>query len=248
MQCGGKSNFQTIKSEAWRIVEAQHLTSTRKLVDSDSEQKALEEEIESVKPQVPLEPEFQGLHYLLSTPFRYPPLKHGSRFGSRAERALWYGSDSIGTAQAEIAYYRLLFLNGSEAEFSNSEILLTAYNVRVNTKSGINLAIAPFERFSSQISSKTNYEFSQRLGAQMRADGVDAVKYFSARDPKTGLNVALFTPKAFGGNEPQTSQTWKCFASKIRVEFVRNDLLTNQTLSFDSSHFHVKSALPSPAI
>jgi len=72
------------------MVEAQHVTSTRKLVDSDEEQQILEKEIDHVKPTLPDDAEFRGIHYLLSTPFRYPPLSHGSRFGTRHERSLWH--------------------------------------------------------------------------------------------------------------------------------------------------------------
>ena len=67
----------------WRVVEAQHVVSTGKLVDAPEEQAALEMLIDSSKPPIPAAEEFAGLHYLLSTPFRYPPLRHGSRFSTR---------------------------------------------------------------------------------------------------------------------------------------------------------------------
>ena len=37
-QCAAKFNFRTLSFDAWRVVESQHITSTRKLVDSDAEQ------------------------------------------------------------------------------------------------------------------------------------------------------------------------------------------------------------------
>ena len=37
MQCGGDSNLAGLEREPWRVVEAQHQVSTRKLVDSDDE-------------------------------------------------------------------------------------------------------------------------------------------------------------------------------------------------------------------
>ena len=51
-------------------------------------------------------------HYLLATPFRYPPLPYGSRFGSRFEPSLFYGARSASTALAESAYYRFVFWSG----------------------------------------------------------------------------------------------------------------------------------------
>jgi len=45
-----------------------------------------------------------GLDYLLFPPFRYPPLKWGSRFGTEYQRGLFYGSQLLATALAEVAY------------------------------------------------------------------------------------------------------------------------------------------------
>ena len=85
-QCAGDSRQRPLRLSAWRVVEAQHQVSTRKLVDTLEEQSLLEDLIDAAKPPDPT----QGrLHYLLSTPFRYPPLRHGSRFGTRHEPGLW---------------------------------------------------------------------------------------------------------------------------------------------------------------
>ena len=116
-RCGAKANLRRLTAKAWRVVEAQHVVSTRKLVDSHDEQELLEELIEPSKPRLPDMQGFHGLHYLLSTPFRYPPLPHGSRFATRTERAVWYGSSRVRTAFAETAYYRLLFLDGTTVDY-----------------------------------------------------------------------------------------------------------------------------------
>ena len=63
----------------WRGVEAQHKVATMRLVDSLDDQAELERLLEASKP--PLPPAAQGLHYLLSTPFRYRS-PHPSRFRS----------------------------------------------------------------------------------------------------------------------------------------------------------------------
>src|SRR5215207_11623139 len=94
-RCAGDSEIRALHVSPWRVVEAQHQVSTRKLVDSAEEQALLEEMIDSVKP-----PDVTNgrMHYLLFTPFRYPPLPHGSRFGRRTERGIWYGSLDLRTA------------------------------------------------------------------------------------------------------------------------------------------------------
>ena len=98
-ECGGASELRPLRLEPWRVVEGQHQISTRKLVETDAEQGLLEELIDAVKP-----PDLAGrrLHYLLSTPFRYPPLRHGSRFGARHDRGVWYGSETLEGAFAEV--------------------------------------------------------------------------------------------------------------------------------------------------
>src|SRR5512140_435060 len=115
-RCAGRTELRRLVAEPWRTVEAQHVVSTRALVDSLEEQALLEQLLDDAKPPVPPGPEFAGLHYLLATPFRYPPLAWGSRFGRRHERGIWYGSESCETALAELSYYRLLFFEGTKAK------------------------------------------------------------------------------------------------------------------------------------
>src|SRR5262249_43225427 len=112
-QCGAASNFRRLAANPWRVVEAQHLISTLKLVDTLEEQKLLEELIDRHKPALPKLPGLGRLHFLLFTPFRYPPLRHGSRFGIRDEPGIWYGSDALRPGFAEKAYYRLILISGS---------------------------------------------------------------------------------------------------------------------------------------
>ena len=85
-RCAARCKPRTITLIAFRVVESQHVVSTRKLVDSGEEQALLEELVDRVKPPLPSDPELRRLHYLLSTPFRHPPLRYGSRFGTRAPR------------------------------------------------------------------------------------------------------------------------------------------------------------------
>ena len=61
------SEFRPYVRRVWRLVEAQYVVSTMKLVDTLAEQEIVEALIEATKPAVP--PECEGRHYLLSTPF-----------------------------------------------------------------------------------------------------------------------------------------------------------------------------------
>jgi hypothetical protein len=230
------------------VVEAQHRNATRRLVDSDAEQELLESLIDRVKPPTPAGPEFEGLHYLLLTPFRHPPLPHGSRFGTRAERSLFYGSEALETAMAETAYYRLVFLEGTEAELSPLTVELSAFRVDVRTRAAVDLTRPPFDAHHRVIASRSRYEATQRLGAEMRADGVELVRYPSARDAEAEPNVALFTPRALARKVPRTPETWRCVATRGRVEMQKLDWFERRRLVFPRVQFEVGGVMPAPAV
>ena len=188
------------------------------------------------------------LHYLLFTPFRYPPLPHGSRFGGRRERGIWYGSLEQRGAFAEVAYYRLLFLEGTKAELGTVETALTAFTASVRTTRGIDLTAPPFDAHRRAIASPTSYSSSQALGTAMRAAGVEAFKYHSARDAEGGTNVGVFAPSAFGSAKPKAFETWYCFASRERVEVAPSGYVRRDTYAFPRTQFLVRGELPSPAL
>ena len=243
-RCAGDSELRRLHISPWRVVEAQHQVSTRKLVDSTEEQALLEEMIDKVKP-----PDLTGgrMHYLLFTPFRYPPLDHGSRFGGRRERGIWYGSEDHRTAFAEIAYYRLLFLEGTRASLGTVETALTAFTARVHTMRGVDLVAAPFDAYRRAIASPTSYVSSQALGNSMRAAQVEAFRYPSARDTEGGVNIGIFDPSVFGKAKPRSLETWHCAASRERVEVTQGDYFKRERFAFPRSQFLVQGVLPAPA-
>jgi hypothetical protein len=244
-RCGGDSEPRALRLSPWRVVEAQHRLSTRKLVESAEEQMVLEELIDRVKPpaQAP-----GGLHYLLSTPFRYPPLRHGSRFGGRHERGVWYGSTDRRTAFAEVAYYRLLFLEGSHASLGLVTTALTAFTVRMRSARGIDLVAPPFAAHRRAISSPSSYASSQSLGSAMRGAAVELFTYASARDDAGGTNVGAFVPSVFGAARPQRFETWHCTAERERVELARSDFFIREAFAFPRRQFLVRGSLPAPAL
>lgn len=246
-QCGGASSCRRLEARPWRAVEAQHVVSTRKLVDSDADQRLLEELIERSKP--PPGDDARGLHFLLATPFRYPPLPHGSRFGTRAERGIWYGAETPRTCFAEVAYYRLLFLGGTAAAIVPLLVELTAFRADVQTGRGVDLTAPPFDAHVERISSPTSYRDSQPLGRGMRDDGVEVARYRSARDREEGANLAVLSPPAFARRKPRGFQTWICVADTEAVELSKRDYVERARASFrfPRSDFEVDGALPSPA-
>ena len=230
-----------------RVVEAQFRNSTRKLVDSDEEQAALEELLDA-RAKLPVPAGFEGLHYLLSTPFRHPPLRHGSRFGTRRERGILYGARELPTAFAEVAYYRLLFLEGSSAPLAPLLVELTAFSFGIAAARALDLSREPFRRFEDRLSSKVSYAESQKLGAAMRGQGIEACLYVSARAEGRALNLAVFE-NVFRPARPSGEQRWSCFASRERVEFRAGRLLERtERLAFERAQFLVDGRLPAPAL
>lgn len=244
-RCAGDSELRPLRLSPLRVVESQHQISTRKLVDSAEEQLLLEELIDRVKP-----PDRTGgrLHYLLFTPFRYPPLPHGSRFGIRHERGIWYGSMDHRSAFAEVAYYRFLFLAGTSAQLGTVETALTAYAAAVRTTRGVDLVAPPFDAHRRVIASPTSYGSSQALGAAMRTAGVEAFKYPSARDAEGGVNVGVFTPAVFGNARPKSFENWHCAATRERVEVTQSGYFKRESYAFPREQFLVRGALPAPAL
>lgn len=246
-RCAGASEIRPLRLLPWRAVEAQHQISTRTLVDSREEQELLEDLIDRVKPPI-AHASSRRLHYLLFTPFRYPPLPHGSRFGARTEAGIWYGSDTLPTAFAEVAYYRMLFLEGSSADLGSVTTQLTAFRVNARASRGVDLTRPPFASHRGTIASPVSYAATQSLGGAMRLAGVELFRYPSARDPGGGSNVGAFTADVFGRSRPRDLQTWHCTATRERVEFAKRDYFGRDQHAFARAVFLVDGVLPAPAV
>jgi len=244
-RCAGDSEIRGLRLDPWRAVEAQHQLSTRKLVSSADEQMVLEELIDAAKPP----DHTQGRrHYLLATPFRYPPLRHGTRFGTRLERGIWYGSETRTTAFAEVAYYRFVFREGTRANLGVISTPLTVFRTKMRSARGVDLTAPPFDAHRRAIASPVRYDVSQSLGAAMRAAGVELFRFPSARDPEGGTNVGAFTPEVFGRAKPRDLETWQCVSTAEMVELAKRDYFGREVFTFARAVFLVDGKLPAPAV
>jgi len=227
-----------------RLVESQEQVATNNLVCSLDQQAALEEMLEATKPT--LRRGTEHLHYLLAAPFRYPPLLHGSRFGIRTEPSLFYGSLTQATVLAEAAYYRFVFWSGMTTPPAEKYVTQhTLFGAAYRTAHGVNLRETPFARQQKQLTDPADYSASQQLGAALRAAGIEAFEYQSARDPGRGSNVALFTPSALAQPAPSSFESWLCETSGERVRFyARHGAGVHD---FPLELFLLKGKLPQPA-
>lgn len=217
--------------KCWRLVEAQHVVSTLKLVDTLDEQALLENLIEETKPQIP--PECRHLHYLLATPFRYGSVyPHGSRF-RRAGRTpgVYYAAETVATAVAEMAFYRLLFFAESpETPWPGDAAEYTAFAASVATGRAIDLTRPPLDRDEASWTHPTDYEACQALGEAAREAGLGAIRYRSVRDPK-GFNIALLTCRTFAGSKPADWQSWRIRLASSGVQAICE--FPRQRIGFD---------------
>ncbi len=227
-----------------RLVESQEQVATNSLVRSLDQQAALEEMLEATKPV--LRRGTEHLHYLLAAPFRYPPLPHGSRFGSRTEPSLFYGSVNDETVLAEAAYYRCVFWSGMTTSPAEKYVTQhTLFGAEYRTPRGINLREPPFVRHQKKLTDPADYSASQQLGTALRAAGIEAFEFASARDPARGSNFALFTPSALPQPAPSAFEAWLCETSGEHVRFYARQ--GAGVHDFPLALFLVKGKLPQPA-
>ena len=243
--CRGEVEPERLEGKLVRMVENQEQIATYALVDDLAEQALLEEMLEARKPTLPAEA--AGLHYLLATPFWYPPLKYGSRFGARHEPSLFYGSITLGAALAETAYYRLVFWSGMVIPPPTGKLTTehTAFGADYASAFGLRLHVPPFDAFEDRLAAPDYYGDTQLLGQQLRGAGIELFEYRSARDPKRGINVALFTPIAFAGSKPLWQQRWLCDTRGEEVAFYSKEEGASR---FSLELFSVEGELPMPAV
>ena len=172
------------QGELLRMVESQEQVATRSLVDDLAEQALLEQMLDQSKPPVP--DHAKGLDYLLSSPFRYPPLVYGSRFGSRFEPSIFYGALALQPALAESAYYRLVFWQGMTRPPPSGRLSTehTLFSARYASERGVSLHLPPCDEHRDRLASPKSYTETQQLGGEMRAAGIELFIYRSARDPE----------------------------------------------------------------
>jgi hypothetical protein len=166
-----------LRGTVQRLVQQQGIDSIAPLVDNLSQLARLEG---SAGPN----------HTLLTTPFRYPPLPHGSRFSSRLHRRLFYGSRCRGGSLVEGAFYGLLFWEGLS---SPPPVPIR----RRQTLCSVQLQAITDAKAQAVLRDPAAYGATQQLGEWMRQQGIAAFEYLSARSNDPLVQVGVLTPQAF---------------------------------------------------
>ena len=210
------------RRKLWRGVEAQHRVATMRLVDSTAEQELLEQLLESSKPALP--PDSNGLHYLLSTPFRYTS-PYPSRYRPANEPGIWYGAEEAETVAAELAYWRWKFL--VESDGLRERQLVTEHTFFQAQFKGLELDLTaqPWSSLRDLLRHGDDYSACHLLARQLRersTPAIAALHYESARR-EGGLCEAVFIPKALSLPGLHLQQTWVCKTTRHLVMFRHDD-------------------------
>ncbi len=199
-------NRTPIVQKFWRAVEAQHLVSTLRLTRHDpADQELLELILEEYKPPIPAEA--LKLHYLLATPFRYPPSPRGSRFRAWPDPGVLHGALSRRTACAEMGYWRWRFVQESEGLRQIEAAAQTLFQASASGDA-VDLRQPPLEQEQAAWTAPQDYSATQGFGRLAREAGLDLLLYRSVRDPEPGVCVAVLQPSALKPKRPLAQETW----------------------------------------
>ena len=236
----------SLRGTVLRLVQQQGIDSLAPLVDDLSQLARLEPLVDASKPPLDgLGPEGPS-HTLLTTPFRYPPLRHGSRFSSRLHRGLFYGSRSRGGSLVEGAFYGLLFWEGmSSPPPVPIRRRQTLFSVELNAARGLQLQAIADARAQAVLRDPVAYGPTQQLGEWMREQGIEAFEYFSARSSDDLVQVGIFTPLAFQST-PFDQVEITTEITGAQVSFLCHD--DGQLHRYPREWFLIKGQLPQAAL
>jgi len=204
------------------MVEAQHVVSTSKIVDTQAEQDLLEDILEEHKPPIP--EAALNLHYLLFSPFRYETLyPSGSRFRAVGDTGVFYAAETVHAAAAEAGYWRWRFMQDTSGLERLGPCPFTAFRVPIKADN-IDLREPPFASEAEKWQHPTDYSATQAIGKVARDAGIGTILYQSVRDPEGHFCVAVLTPLAFAAKKPDSAtQTWSLAISAEEAIWMRQD-------------------------
>jgi len=239
-----QSRLIAYTGRVWRMVEAQENAATLNIVDTMQEQALLESLLDEVKP--PYREGTQGMHYLFKTPFRYPPLKHGSRFGTKLMPSFFYASEKPITALAETAYYRFVFLSDMQEPYGKEiDSSHTMFSATASAKRCLDLNSQPYRQFRKKLIDPANYVFCQRVGDwAINQRQVQLIRSESARLTST-FNLAIAEPSALRSRTPSKLQSWLCRTTTTSISFSSRHV--DSVTTFGINDFYIDGVLPRPA-
>ncbi|HAN56147.1 MAG TPA: phosphoanhydride phosphorylase [Betaproteobacteria bacterium] len=205
------------------------------LVDSVDEQALLERLLDASKPLLSIEQ--RSLHWLLFTPFRYPPLPSGSRFRAPNDPGVFYGAEERRSACAELGYWRWRLLLDSPALNAIEPMPQTVFKTPLYG-SAIDLRQPPYATERARWTHPRDYQACQNLAQQARGANIQIIRYESVRDPQHGGCAALLSHTGFAADAPTEHQTWMLAVQRERVVWQLDTIFAPDAFEFDTAAWH----------
>lgn len=238
-----KTSLSVYMGKVWRTVETQEAAASLNIVDSMEEQGVLELLLDGVKP--PYRVGTEKMHYLLKTAFRYPPLKYGSRFGTRLLPSFYYASEHIKTNLAETAYYRFVFLDDMQDSYNKPiDSKHSVFSVSIRSEKCLDLCAPHYSTIQNELTHLTSYSYTQAVGHWALENEVELIRFESAR-LNNHSNLAIAEPKVIRSKSPLAIQNWLCRTTQQRVSFSSRD--ADAPIIFTIDDFLLDGALPRPS-
>ena len=140
--------------------------------------------------------------------------RQASRF-SDGSFGVWYGSDTLETSVHESAYHWFRGLL-CDAGFEHEEVIIerTLYAV---TCDAIMLDFRQTANKYPNLLHKTDYTFTQSVGARIHREGHPGLLTFSVRH-QGGINFAVLNPNVLSNPRPQSQLSYRLHKQTITVE------------------------------
>ena len=140
--------------------------------------------------------------------------RQASRF-SDGSFGVWYGSDTLETSVHESAYHWFRGLL-CDAGFEHEEVTIdrTLYAVACDA---ILLDFCPVAEKYPNLLHKTDYTFTQPIGARIHREGHPGLLTFSVRH-QGGINYAILNPNVLSNPRQQSQLSYRLYGQTITVE------------------------------
>ncbi len=224
-----------LSGTCWRLVKPTATPAALKLVDDLGDYATLRDVLGN---QDLLPAECRHLDHELAAPFRRrPPYKTASRFRRAAStQGVFYASESVSTAIAEVAFYFALgFVDAPEMGWPLAPTAFTAFAAAIATDHAVDLTAPPFAADAAAWTHPTDYAACQSFADTCRDAHIAAIRYRSVRDPDAGANLALLSCAAFTQPAPLDRQTWRIRINAFGIQAIRDH--PEARIGFDRASF-----------
>lgn len=140
---------------------------------------------------------------LLDKPFRRRSTGNATRFGAAGNDVpgVYYASQELGTAAAEMAFYRLLAVVEAGLDALGAQAF-SGHKVPYQTTRGVDITAPPFDAHREAWERPDDYRDTLALAQVALGAGTEIIQFTSVRDPERRTNLAVFARRALTADQP----------------------------------------------